>query len=405
MKRNLFTLLLVFCLIAAGLSGCGKETEDRTKSDRDRNTDTERTEAEGDKDESAPLWDLFKNIMSNEGGPHVTYIDPEEVSISEKVQEQKEQGGAMQGYLNIALFGVDARNEKELYKSSRSDTIMIASINMKTGDIKLVSVYRDTYLNLGNDAYQKCNAAYSKGGAQQAIQMLNMNLDMDITTFITVGYSGLAKVIDSLGGIWIDVDKDEIKHINNYQYSILGKYAKQKYDIDISSELNFTPDEYFADYDMVVVDTPGYQLLNGLQAAAYCRIRYVGNDFARTGRQREVLKAMEAQAKQADLSTLTKAFNSAADSIYTNLDTNTILELLANISKFRIVDESGFPELDKQQTVNMGANGICGVPMDLESSVGWLHEFLFDDETYQASDIVSGINTKIRADADKYRRD
>lgn len=130
--------------------------------------------------------------------------------------------------------------------------------------------------------------------------MLNLNLDMDITDFITVGYAGLAEVIDGLGGIWIDVDEDEIQHINNYQYSILGKYAKTKYNIDIPSELNFTPDEYFTDYDLVVVDASGYQLLNGLQAAAYCRIRYVGNDFQRTERQREVLKAIESQAKQAD---------------------------------------------------------------------------------------------------------
>ena len=97
---------------------------------------------------------------------------------------------------------------------------MIASINMDTGDIKLVSVYRDTYLNIGTDSYQKCNAAYSYGGAEQAVKMLNMNLDMDITNFVTVGYKGLSEVIDGLGGVYIDVDSEEIKHINNYQIGI-----------------------------------------------------------------------------------------------------------------------------------------------------------------------------------------
>lgn len=327
----------------------------------------------------------------------------EEAVKAAEADEGPRLGYTNNDYINIALFGVDARNENELYKSSRSDTIMIASINKKTGDIKLVSVYRDTYLNLGNDSYKKCNAAYAKGGAKQAVGMLNMNLDMDITQFVTVGYAGLAEVIDGLGGVWIDVDEDEMKHINNYQYSIIGKYAK-KYLGDIPSELNFTPDDYFKDYTVTVVKQPGMQLLNGLQAAAYCRIRYVGNDFQRTARQREVIKAIESQAKQASLSTLTKVFESAVDDIYTNLDTATILtELLPNIANYRIVDESGFPEMDMQENVSMGANGSCQIPLDLSSSVSWLHGFLFGDENYEASDIVSEITKKIRTDVSKYR--
>lgn len=336
--------------------------------------------------------------------PHITeeftYSD---VHVQDKIQDQIEQGGAMKGYMNIALFGVDAKNEKELFKSSRSDTIMIASINLDTGDIKLVSLYRDSYLNLGNDTYNKCNGAYSKGGAQQAVGMLNMNLDMDITNFVTVGYAGLAEVIDGLGGVWIDVDKDEMKHINNYQYSILGKYAK-KYIGEVPPDLNFTPDDYFIDYEAVAVKEPGYQLLNGLQATAYCRIRYVGNDFQRTARQREVIKAIETQAKQADLATLTKAFKGAANDIYTNLSEDSILELLPKLADYRIVDESGFPEMNMRESVSMGAKGSCEIPVNLESSVSWLHEFLFGDDSYEASDVVKEITKKIKADSSKYRQ-
>ena len=340
-----------------------------------------------------------------EGETYKNYgVAREDVSKAAESDDGPRLGYTNSDYINIALFGVDARNENELYKSSRSDTIMIASINQKTGDIKLVSVYRDTYLNLGNDSYKKCNAAYSKGGAKQAVGMLNMNLDMDITQFVTVGYAGLAEVIDGLGGVWIDVDEDEIKHINNYQYSIIGKYAK-KYLGDVPSELNFTPDDYFKDYDVTVVRQPGLQLLNGLQAAAYCRIRYVGNDFQRTARQREVIKAIETQAKQASLSTLTKVFESAVDDIYTNLDTTTILtELLPNIANYRIVDEAGFPEMNMQENVSMGAAGSCQIPLDLPSSVSWLHGFLFGDENYEASDIVNEIGRNIRTDASKYRK-
>ena len=124
--------------------------------------------------------------ISNEG-PKIMKIDTEQLAVPEEIKEAKEQGeSTMLGYRNIALFGVDATNEKEVEKNSRSDTIMIASINMDTGDIRLVSVYRDTYLNIGrsdsesSDTYTKCNAAYAKGGPTRAIRMLNTNLDMDI---------------------------------------------------------------------------------------------------------------------------------------------------------------------------------------------------------------------------------
>ena len=287
----------------------------------------------------------------------------------------------LKGYTNIALFGVDATKESQLYKGSRSDSIMIASINMDTGDIKLISVYRDTYLNIGTDSYQKCNAAYSYGGAEQAVKMLNMNLDMDITNFVTVGYRGLSEVIDGLGGVYIDVDSEEIKHINNYQIGIAEVL-----------KCDYTP-----------VTETGVQLLNGLQATAYCRIRYTaGNDFKRAARQREVIQAIEDQAKKADYDTLSKVFNSAIGDIYTSLDSKDILNLLANITKYRIVDEGGFPEETMRATGNIGAKGSSVVPMDLESNVVWLHQFLFDDANYTVTDSVKEYSRKIASDTAPY---
>ena len=97
---------------------------------------------------------------------------------------------------------------------------MIASINQDTKDVKLVSVYRDTYLNLGNDTYNKCNSAYARGGPEQAILMLNSNLDMNITDFVTVSFDAMIEVIDALGGVQIDVQEDEIKYLNDYQASM-----------------------------------------------------------------------------------------------------------------------------------------------------------------------------------------
>ena len=190
---------------------------------------------------------LYLVMNKTSEGPKVTVFDTEKLAIPSQVQEMKEEGGTMHGYMNIALFGVDAQTDGQLFKGSRSDSTIIASINMDTGDIKLVSIYRDTYLNIGTDEYQKCNGAYSYGGAEQAVKMLNMNLDMDITNFVAVGYKGLSEVIDGLGGVYVDVDSEELKHINNYQ-------------VDVSNVLKcqYTP-----------VTEPGYQQIG----RASCRER------------------------------------------------------------------------------------------------------------------------------------
>ncbi len=324
---------------------------------------------------------LYLVLNKSSEGPKVAELDPQVLEIHEEVQQLKEEGGTMQGYRNIALFGLDAETDDQLYKNSHSDSIMIASVNMDTGDIKLVSVYRDTYLNLGNDDYWKATQAYFSGGAEQAVKMLNMNLDMDITDFVAVGYKGLRGVIDGLGGIYVDVDSVELQHINNYQ-------------IGISNVLK-------CEYNPVT--ETGYQLLDGMQATAYCRIRYGGgDDFKRTARQREVLMAIEKQAKQTDLVTLTKVFNDCIGDIYTSLDSGDILELLADIAKYSIVGQDAIPQESMRMPGNIGAKGSCIIPASLEDNVIWLHEYLFGDEDYAVTENVKGYERQIEADTSPY---
>jgi LCP family protein required for cell wall assembly len=321
---------------------------------------------------------LYRLYMVKEvDEPNIIYLDRNDLGIAEQVEEET----VLKGYRNVALFGVDATTEEQLYKNSRSDSIMIASINLDTGDIKLVSVYRDTYLNIGNDEYMKCNTAYSYGGAEQAIKMLNGNLDLDIVDFITVGYEALTEAVNGLGGVWIDVDSEELKHINNYQQTIADLW----------------------DVKYTKVTETGYQLLNGLQASAYCRIRYTkGDDFKRAERQREVIKAMEVEAKKASLSTLTKVFEEVAGDIYTSLNQEDVLTLLTNIQKYQISDENGFPQEDLRINVNAGGAGAVVAPNDLVSNVLWLHEFLFDNEEYVVSDRVEEYSGDIKSKISKY---
>lgn len=341
------------------------------------------------------LWIVSRT--PSEGPKRIEPFNPQSVGVNSRVQQDKESGESMMlGYMNVALFGVDARTDNELYKDSRSDSMMIASINLDTGEIKLVSVYRDTMLYLCQDKYpyQKCNAAYFYGGAEQAVTMLNTNLDMDIETFVTVNYKALTELIDALGGVWLTVGEVELAHINNYQMDI-AKVLKCEY---------------------VPVTKQGYQKLNGLQATAYCRIRYGlhndGSDFQRTTRQRAVIRAIEKEAKTKDLATLQRVFEAVIGDIYTNISDEQILTLLTNISKYHIADEededsNGFPQKNLRTVVNLDnidgwAVGSTIVPIDLEANVVWLHKFLFDDQDYVVTDAVKNISQTIKNKTQPY---
>lgn len=303
-------------------------------------------------------------------------VDELQENISAEVKANAE-SGQMKGYTNIALFGVDTRTG-DLENNTRSDTILIASINNSTKEVKLVSIYRDTYLNLGNDSYNKANSAYAQGGPTQAINMLNMNLDLNITDFITVGFEGLVDVIDALGGIDLELTDAEVKHLNDYQKIMARQQGK----------------EYIA------VTQSGYQHLNGLQATAYCRIRYTsGDDFKRTERQRIVLEKVFEAASKASLSELNAIIDAVTDEIYTSLSTSEILGYVSNITSYSIVDTTGIPNSDMRTGATLGRKGSCVVPVTLEANVIWLHEYLFGEENYSPSSKVLEYSEKIQADS------
>lgn len=331
------------------------------------------------------LWLVLKatGTTNSEGKKTgVQKVTIKEDDIVVKMNETVKQNETMKGYRNIALFGVDSRTG-ELAQKTRTDTIMIASINLDTKQIKLCSVYRDTYLNQmgSNESYGKCNASYAYGGAEQAIYMLNSNLDMDITDFVTIGFEGLRDVIDAIGGIDIEVDEEEIQHINNYQISMAD-----------SMGVKYTP-----------VTQIGTVHLDGLQATAYCRIRYTaGNDFKRTERQREVLQATLDVAKTVSVSQLTKICNNVFSEVYTSLDLSEIIEILGQLTQYEVVDEGGFPTGTMITTGTIGTKGSCVIPLDLESNVVWLHEFLFGEENYVPSDNVKKYSNQIYNDTHGY---
>ena len=312
-------------------------------------------------------------------------IDREQIIINEEVKEmheKEEKQKISKGYRNIALFGVDAR-DGQLGRGTRSDSIIIASINQDTQEIKLVSVFRDTFLNLSNDTYNKCNAAYAQGGPEQAISMLNTNLDLDITDYVTVGFGGLIDSVNALGGIEMEIMEVEISHLNNYQ-------------LTMSEELGV---------DYIPIKHSGRQVLNGMQATAYCRIRYTkGDDFRRAQRQRDVLTAMMEKAKEASVSSLTEMVDAILPEVETSLGVNEIISVLGSVAGYNVVASDGFPFEDNRTGANVGSKGSCVIPDDLEENVVELHELLFPEAEYKPSRQVRSISGEIDALTLEYRQ-
>ena len=300
-------------------------------------------------------------------------VDPEKVEVNDTLQESTLE--SMKGYTTVALFGLDTRQAGQLGSGNRSDTIIIASINNDTKEVKLVSVYRDTYLDLTNGKFNKCNGAYSAGGPQQAMSMLNKNLDLDIQYYISVDFAAMTKTVDLLGGIDIDVDDTEIEHLNNYLV-----------ETSQVTGVKSTP-----------LTQTGLQTLDGVQATSYCRIRYTaGDDFKRTERQREVIMQIVSKAKTMDISQINDIIDAVFPLAATNYTNDELLAMAPQLLTYDIVDTTGFP-FDKV-AANVKGKGSCVIPQNLEANVKQLHEYLFDTTDYQPSDEVKEISSKIASE-------
>lgn len=285
---------------------------------------------------------------------------------------QKNEEVTTQGYRNIALFGVDSRQNR-LEDATHSDTIIIASLNNKTKDVKLVSVYRDTYVNIPDkNKYDKINAAYFRGGYSLALTTLNKNLDLDISEYVTVNFQAIVDAVDLVGGIDIDVKNDEVKWVNGYMHEL--------------NKINGT--------NIAGISSSGLQTLNGTQATAYARIRYTaGGDYTRAQRQRLVVTKLFEKLKSSDLKTINQFINQVFPEIQTNLSDTEILSLAKSITKYKITDETGFPF----EKVAHNYNKVSYVfPVDLAANVTELHKFLFNDTSYTPSTTVQEYSAHIK---------
>ena len=291
-------------------------------------------------------------------------IDISQLDISDQVEEN------LSGYRNIALFGIDSRSVDDYGTGNRSDCIIIASINESTKEVKLMSVYRDTYVQIEGHGLDKITHAYSYGEAPLAISTLNTNLDLNIKEFVTVNFDAVAEAINELGGVTINVDQSELKYINDYVRGTAQSTGLAGHE----------------------VTKTGTQTLDGVQAVAYARIRYTsGGDYKRAERMRTVVEAMFDKLKTKSLGEINAFADSILPKIYTNITAGDIIAMIPDLLNYKITESIGWP----YETKGITLDRWYGVPVTLESNVTKIHQELFGETDYVPTQTVQDISDKI----------
>ena len=290
----------------------------------------------------------FWFISSKLGKIQQVDLNEDDLSVSSEAAEN------LSNFRNIAIFGIDSR-EDTYSKGNRSDCIIIASINNTTKEVKLISVYRDTYVQIEGHGLDKITHAYSYGEAPLAIKTLNTNLDLNITEFVTVNFDAVKDIIDNIGGISMNITSEEVSHIPG-------------------------------------ISKAGTYNLTGEQALAYARIRHAtGGDYKRTERMRDVLTAVANKVKTFNVSQLNKFIDFVLPKIYTNITAADIFSLMPSATSFKITDSIGWP----YETKGITLDRWYGVPITLESNVTRLHQEVFEESDYTPSDTVRQISDSI----------
>lgn len=272
-------------------------------------------------------------------------------------------------YRNIAIFGVDSR-EDDYGKGNRSDCMIIASINNETKEVRLISVYRDTYVNIQGHGLDKITHAYSYGEAPLAINTLNTNLDLNISEFVTVNFDSVSDAVDELGGVTINIENEEIKYINDY--------------IDATAQITHKTAKH--------VTSAGRQTLDGVQAVAYSRIRYTaGGDYKRTERMRNVIEAMANKLKSKNIMEINNFMDEILPKVYTNISQKTVMSMIPDMMNYKVSTSIGWPYEVKGITLDRW----YGVPVTLESNVIKLHQELFDDPDYTLPESIKTTSNSI----------
>lgn len=309
-------------------------------------------------------------------------LDSSQIQINSEVKANTDLS-QMSGTQVIALVGVDARGVEgsELAESMNSDTIILCCIDHDKQEIRMVSIMRDTWMNMAKytDEYyefDKANSAYNRGGPESMLSMLNTNLDFALTDYVTVNFKALADAIDVLGGLDIEMTNAECVHANNYNREVSEaqgvEYEAIPYDEDLGD-----------DYSEV-------RHVSGALATSYARIRYGGGDDAkRTSRQRIVINLMVQKLKQ-NPTKIPEILDKVMGNVSTSLTKNEILELGMHAVTYTMGTSYAYPfQLCYGENVVNALGEDVVIPVTLEFNVRELHEYLYPGLSYETSAAVT----------------
>lgn len=276
---------------------------------------------------------------------------------------------------NIAVFGVDGRDDVQ---GDRTDTIMIASADYEHSKIKVTSIMRDTYVYVNDQyGYDKINAAYAYGGPTLALQTINQNFDTTITDYVTIDFTAMVSMVNAVGGITIDIKtQDELDWVNEYL-------------MDVNDKVNTaSPD----------LKKTGSQVVDGSQALAYCRVRYVGDgDFDRTLRQRAVFEQVLSKAFDLNLIDQYKLLMGTLPYVKTSLTTPELIKYAANLALIpnKEIEQNRLPTDEANALANI--DGVSYViPDTLVDNIKALYTFIYETD-YTPSTAANNISKKIAA--------
>ena len=234
-------------------------------------------------------------------------------------------------------------------------------------------------MDIGKGTLRKANAAYANGGPKQAVRMLNENLDMEIDDYIAVTWKSVADAVNVLGGVDLEVTKNEFRYINAFITETVKSTGIGSHQLK----------------------TPGMQHLDGVQAVAYCRLRLMDSDFKRTERQQKVLKLVLEKAKKADMATLNNLMVTILPQTATSIETDDLFAVMKNILKLHITETHGFPS---EYVCEKSGGADYVFPNDLERNVKELHEFLYNTEDYNPSRYVLQTSEAIEEKKNRSKR-
>lgn len=310
--------------------------------------------------------------MGEKKGSGTVRTSTESVTKQDNSETQKADETPSSGTEDFAIFGVDSRSN-QLGKGTRSDSIMVVRVDHDAKTVKILSVFRDTMMNIEGHGYQKVTHAHAFGGPELAVDTLNKNLDLDIKHYVTLNFNSVGDIVDEIGGISQDLDAAEVKVING--------------GIDETNGVRGTKSGHITE--------PGTYTLDGTQAVAFSRIRYTaGGDYKRAERQRMVLFKVFEAAKNLDTAAKVKLVSDMIGNINTDYDANAALTIFKNLSEYNISETTAYPQVFYGGKVD---GAWVEVPCTLSDMAKGVHQFLYGEADYTPSDTVNEYSNALSA--------